>query len=110
MQKLTRQPERRAVPRYAFEAQAEIEWGSQILKAQVGDISSKGLLLRVSDPLWVGATFRVHVFLDPPLTLDAVVRRVEPMRAMGVQFLELSPETQQQLEELLRRFAGKQGE
>jgi hypothetical protein len=94
------------MPRFSLEADVEFEWGSAILRARVTDISRRGMFLRIRDPLWVGASFRARLLLDDPLTVDVVVRRVLPMEGMGVDFLEMSPETQQQLELLLGKLGG----
>ena len=94
------------MPRFPLEADVEFEWGSEILRARVTDISQGGMFLRTSDPLWVGASFRARLLVDDPLSADVVVRRVAPMKGMGVAFLEMSEGTQRQLESLLRKLGG----
>lgn len=78
------QSERRRTPRYTFEADLEIEWGSTVLRGRVSDISAGGLQVALADPLWVGASFAAKLLLDAPLRLLCVVRRVEPGKGMGV--------------------------
>lgn len=80
----SRQLERRWAPRYSFRAELEIEWGSAMLRASTRDISSSGMFIESSDPLWVGAGFTAHLNLEQPLRVDCFVRRIEPGRGMGV--------------------------
>jgi len=98
--------ERRAAPRFHLHAPVEIEWGSEILRAEATDISLNGIFLRISDPLWVGASFRVRILTAQPLEVDVVVRRVTPREGMGVSFLELDPGAAQQLAALLKEIGG----
>jgi hypothetical protein len=86
--------ERRRAPRYPFNADLEIEWGSAVLRARTIDVSVSGMFIESPDPLWVGAGFTARLKLDPPLNVDCFVKRVEPGRGMGVAVV--LPETQQQ--------------
>jgi hypothetical protein len=85
--------ERRRAPRYPFHAVLEIEWGSAVLRARTIDISSNGMFIESSDPLWIGAGFTARLALETPLKVDCFVKRVEPGRGMGVSVV--LPETQQ---------------
>lgn len=98
--------ERRAAPRFRLEANVELEWGSEILRARVTDISLHGMFVRMDNPLWIGAACRAWVLVADPLTVDIVVRRIVPMEGMGVAFLDLPPEALHRLEALLRKLGG----
>lgn len=76
--------ERRWAPRFEFRAELEIEWGSAVLRASTRDISSSGMFIESSDPLWVGAGFTARLALPTPLRLNCAVKRIEPGRGMGV--------------------------
>ena len=89
--------ERRRFPRYGFQTDAEIEWGSSTLKAMVSDLSVGGMFVVAANPLWVGATFSARLFLGEPLAVNCVVRRVLPGRGMGVEFVSLSEDNRARL-------------
>jgi len=80
----SRYGEMRRAPRYVFRADLEIEWGSALLRGSTRDISSNGMFIESTDPLWVGAGFTAHLALDRPVKLDCFVKRIEPGRGMGV--------------------------
>lgn len=80
----SRRLERRWATRYAFRAELEIEWGSTVLRASTRDISTNGMFIESSDPLWVGAGFTAHLVLDRRLKVDCSVKRIEPGHGMGV--------------------------
>ncbi len=82
--RLARQTERRHAPRFGCDTRLEMEWGSALLHGRIRDVSSSGMFIEVSDPLWVGAGFRARLFLEEPVQVDCFVRRVEPGRGMGV--------------------------
>jgi len=90
-----RRLERRWAPRYAFRADLEIEWGSAVLRGSTRDISSNGMFIEAPDTLWVGAGFSARLNLSKPVSLDCLVRRVEPGRGMGVTVAV--PETESQI-------------
>jgi hypothetical protein len=98
--------ERRRNPRYACSSELEIEWGSEILRASVTDISVSGMFIRTSDPLWMRAEFSARIPFSQPLVLDCVVRRIEPGRGMGVEFQDLAPTMRKVLDEYLWKLAG----
>jgi len=82
--RMVRQTERRHAPRFGCAARLEMEWGAALLHGRILDVSSSGMFIEVSDPLWVGAGFRARLFLEEPMQVDCFVRRVESGRGMGV--------------------------
>jgi len=93
--------DRRQFNRKQFRGKLEIEWGSTTLAGTVLDIGPGGLFVELTPPLWVGATFRAHLILNPILELDCTVRRVEPGRGIALSFGELEASGKAQLELLL---------
>ena len=79
-----RRLERRWAPRYNYRTDLEIEWGSAVLRARTRDISSNGMFIESTDPLWVGAGFTARIGADMPVKVDCFVKRVEPGLGMGV--------------------------
>ncbi len=96
------QVERRRHPRYPFQSDVEIHWGSDSLPALLTDVSLGGMFIATSNPLWVGATFTVKIALGEPLNLNCVVRRVLPGKGMGVLFVDLEEAGRKRLEDLIR--------
>ena len=78
--------ERRQFRRKKFRGKLEIEWGSETLIGTVSDLAPRGLFVELTPPLWVRATFRARLILNPILQLDRTVCRVEPGRGIGVTF------------------------
>ncbi len=97
--------EQRKYPRYIFRVDVEIEWGSQVLRVPISEISLGGMFIATSDPLWVGAEFAVRLLLEDPLRLHCVVRQIVPGRGMGVEFLDLTDPLRTGLERLLEALA-----
>jgi len=97
--------ERRRHPRYGCSNELEIEWGSEVLRASVRDISNSGMFISTTDPLWMRAEFSARIPLPQPLVLDCVVRRIEPGRGMGVEFKDLTPDMRKALDEYLWELA-----
>ncbi len=97
--------ERRRHPRYGFQGEAEIEWGSATLKAMVSDISQGGMFVVAANPLWVGATFAARLLMEQPIAMDCVVRRVLPGRGMGVEFLNPKQKTAEEVARLVGMLA-----
>jgi len=95
-----RRLERRWAPRYSFNADLEIEWGSALIRGRTRDISSNGMFIESADPLWVGAGFTARLGLEQPVKVDCFVKRVEPGRGMGVAVV-VPEEQQQRYRELL---------
>ena len=98
--------ERRRHPRYTCSTDLEIEWGSEILRASVSNISNSGMFISTADPLWMRAEFSARIPLQQPLVLDCVVRRIEPGRGMGVEFRDLGPTMRKVLDEYIWKLAG----
>ena len=96
-----RRLERRWAPRYSFNADLEIEWGSALIRGRTRDISSNGMFIESADPLWIGAGFTARLGLEKPVRVDCFVKRVEPGRGMGVT-VSVPEEQQQRYRELLR--------
>lgn len=96
-----RRSERRWAPRYSFRANLEIEWGSAVLRASTRDISSNGMFIESSDPLWIGAGFTAHLVLDRPVKVDCSVKRIEPGRGMGVSVTLVEQPHEQRYQDLL---------
>ena len=94
-------PERRKYPRYGFQTDAEIEWGSTTFRALVTDLSEAGMFIVATNPLWVGAMFSARLLLDQPVGIECAVRRVLPGKGMGVEFIKLSDEARARLQKLL---------
>ena len=97
--------ERRRHPRYTCSTELEIEWGSEILRASVKDISGSGMFISIAEPLWMRAEFSARIPLAQPLVLDCVVRRIEPGRGMGVEFKDIAPTMRKALDEYLWKLA-----
>jgi hypothetical protein len=93
--------ERRHFQRRKFRGTLEIEWGAAVLKGTVRDIGPRGLFVELSPQLWIGASFRARLNLNPVLSLDCTVARVEPGAGIAVIF-EISEQSgKAQLEALL---------
>jgi len=103
----SRRLERRRAPRYAFRAGLEIEWGSAVLRGNTRDISSSGMFIESTDPLWIGAGFTASLKLDQPVRVDCFVKRVEPGSGMGVS-VSFSQEEQRTYQDLLTRLSASQ--
>jgi hypothetical protein len=97
----SRRLERRWAPRYLFRADLEIEWGSAVLRANTRDISTNGMFIESADPLWVGAGFTANLVLDQPLKVDCFVKRIEPVRGMGVSVRLSETHHEQRYQDLL---------
>lgn len=97
--------DRRRAPRFPYQANLEIEWGSARLKARTRDISAGGMFIESEDILWVGAGFRARFGVDRPLWLDCSVKRVEPGLGMGVTFSLSEEQSQQHFQDLLAKLA-----
>ena len=101
----SRRLERRWAPRYSFRAPLEIEWGSAVLRGSIRDISSNGMFIESTDPLWVGAGFTAQIALDHPVKIDCFVKRVEPGHGMGVAVSVTDQAHQQRFQELLQSLS-----
>jgi hypothetical protein len=103
---LPRRLERRWAPRYSFRADLEIEWGSAVLTGKTRDISSNGMFIEASDPLWIGAGFMARLNVDPPVKVDCSVKRVVPGLGMGVSVALAESDHQKYYQDLLVSLAG----
>jgi PilZ domain len=97
----SRRLERRWAQRYSFRAPLEIEWGSAVLRGSTRDISSNGMFIESTDPLWVGAGFTANIALEQLVRVDCFVKRVEPGRGMGVVVTVAEESHQQRFQDLL---------
>jgi hypothetical protein len=102
-----RRLERRWAPRYNYRTDLEIEWGSAVLRAHTRDISSNGMFIESTDPLWVGAGFTAHIEADRPVKVDCFVKRVEPGLGMGVAVV-VPEEHRERFQALLSHVSTKQ--
>jgi hypothetical protein len=93
--------ERRHFLRRKFRGKLEMEWGSIVLSGDVRDIGPRGLFVELTPPLWIGASFRARLLLNPILLLDCTVARVEPGKGIGVVFEVAEENGKAQLESLL---------
>ena len=96
-----RDTNRRQFNRKKFLGKLEIEWGSAVLNGTVQDVGPQGLFVELIPPLWMGATFRARLILNPVLHLVCTVRRIEPGRGIGVTFDLPEESGKTQLEALL---------
>src|ERR1700722_13041756 len=103
-----RRSERRWAPRFDYRTDLEIEWGSAVLRARTRDISSNGMFIESTDPLWVGAGFTAHIGADRPVKVDCFVKRVEPGLGMGVS-VNVPEEHRQRFADLLYQVSTKRG-
>ncbi|MDQ1407504.1 MAG: PilZ domain [Acidobacteriaceae bacterium] len=103
---LPRRLERRWAPRYSFRADLEIEWGSAVLTGRTRDISTNGMFIEASDPLWIGAGFMARLNVDPPVKVDCSVKRVVPGLGMGVSVALAESDHQKYYQDLLVSLAG----
>jgi hypothetical protein len=101
----SRRLERRWAPRYTFRAPLEIEWGSAVLRGSTRDISSNGMFIESTDPLWVGAGFTARIAIEQPVQIDCFVKRVEPGRGMGVIVNVPDQAQQQRFQDLLNSLS-----
>ena len=101
LNELTMKTERRRFLRRKFRGSIEIEWGSAVLRGTVRDIGARGLFVELTPPLWVGAAFRARLNLNPTLSLDCTVVRVEPGTGFAVVFEIPDESGKEQLEALL---------
>lgn len=93
--------DRRRWQRKKIRANIEMEWGSTLLTGIVRDIGPQGLFVEMTQPLWVGATFRARLRLDSDLWLNCTVVRVESGSGMAVLFEVAEEGGKAQLETLM---------
>jgi hypothetical protein len=93
--------ERRHSQRRKLNAKIEIEWGASVLAGTVRDIGPRGLFIELMPPLWMGATFVARLVVEPMLSLNCTVRRVEPGMGIAVTCSPLDEIGKAQFEALL---------
>jgi hypothetical protein len=93
--------DRRDFLRRKFRGKLEVEWGAAVLSGSVRDIGPKGLFVELTPPLWIGATFRARLIVNPVLLLNCTVARVEPGLGFAVIFDFPEERGKAQLEALL---------
>jgi hypothetical protein len=101
MEDAAAKPDRRHWQRKLFRGNIHIEWGSAVLDGIVRDIGPQGLFVELVPPLWLGATFRGRLIVQPTLLLDCIVARVEPGSGFAVKFKVAEENGKAQLESLL---------
>ena len=77
---------RRVSPRYQFEVDIEIQWGSKIVWGRVENISREGMFIELDDVPEVGEQFTGNLSLNVPLRVIGRVRRTVPRYGIGVSF------------------------
>ena len=75
--------------------------------SRVRDLSSRGLFVQTRKPKPVGAKTKLHFLVEEgQIRAEAVVRRVEPGRGLGLQFTAVREEDRRRLADLMRRLRG----
>ena len=95
--------------RYEFSSQLQFEWGSTTVEAPVTSVSANGLFIKISDPLWIGATFSASLMVDPPLQMYCTVSRVDPGRGMAVMIAFATREQDSRFTHLVEEASIKAG-
>jgi hypothetical protein len=98
----TDKTERRQFHRKKFQGTLEMEWGSAVLNGMVRDIGPRGLFVEIRPPLWLGATFRARLLLEPALELDCRVVRIEPENGNATVFEIPEEDSKARFEALLK--------
>jgi hypothetical protein len=78
---------RRASPRYQFQVDIEIEWGSKSVWGRVRNISREGMFIELDDAPEPGAEFCGSLSLNFPLRVICEVRRIVSQYGIGVSFV-----------------------
>ena len=75
--------------------------------SRVRDLSSRGLFVQTRKSRSVGAKAKLHFLVEEgQIRAEAVVRRVEPGRGLGLQFTAVYEEDRRRLADLMRRLRG----
>ena len=75
--------------------------------SRVRDLSSGGLFVRTRKPRSVGAKTNLYFLVEEgQIRAEAVVRRVEPGRGLGLQFTAVREEDRRHLADLMKRLRG----
>lgn len=92
--------ERRAV-RVAKLLDARYSAGCPPIPARIQDLSETGLFLETHHPLAIGSCIYLEFHLPDdqpqPVAVRALVRNVDPLAGLGVEFVDLSPATRERL-------------
>lgn len=97
--------DRRVSPRYQFEIDIEIQWGSKIIWGRVENISREGMFIELDDVPEAGEQFTGNLSLNVPLRIIGLVRRTVPHYGIGVSFVIPEPEDQRRFAALLVALA-----
>ncbi len=96
----------RRAPRYRYQANLEIEWGSARLKAHTRATSAPvECSSKPKDVLWVGAGFHARLATEKPCWLECSVKRVEPGLGMGITVELREDQSQRHYRDLLAKLA-----
>ncbi|MET0390946.1 MAG: TIGR02266 family protein [Polyangiales bacterium] len=114
MQELSPQ-ERREHQRFETSIAVDYASGETFLFAYLQNISEMGIFIRTDHPSRVGTRLRLRFQVEhgEPLTLEGEVTWINPLRAsgdnlnpgMGVRFIELTPDTREEVVGLVRTVA-----
>jgi uncharacterized protein (TIGR02266 family) len=99
-------PEKRAHPRVPLVAKVDVGGEGHSFLAVAQDISAGGMRIATANPLPVGASLEISFILPGSgrtFRVRAVVRHVVEGSAMGVQFLDLSPDDKAALREFTKK-------
>lgn len=90
--------ERRTAQRLKVQLRVEMEWGSEVLQGMATAFSAAGMFVAMDNPLWMGAECSARVHLPGgPVKVNLVVSHVHPGTGVGVTFVDMPPDSQQQL-------------
>ncbi len=96
------QPERRIRQRVRPGSALLVEYPG--LRALIRDLSTTGAFIEDERPLPVGRLLDLHLCgdgIDPPIELRAIVRRVEPHIGMAVEFVAMTEDAENRLQQLV---------
>jgi hypothetical protein len=75
--------------------------------SRVRDLSSGGLFVQTRKPRSVGAKTKLHFLVEEgQIRAEAIVRRVEPGRGLGLKFTAVREEDRRRLADLMKRLRG----
>ena len=108
--------ERRGHERFETSIAVDYASGDTFLFAYLQNISEMGIFIRTDHPLNVGTRMRLRFQTDEkeePLTLQGEVTWINPFKSdgdnlnpgMGVRFVDLTPETREQVVAIVRTVA-----
>ncbi|MCG5053488.1 MAG: TIGR02266 family protein [Myxococcales bacterium] len=108
--------QRRAHPRVPVKIEVDYRSDDNFLFAYITDLSAMGIFVKTTEPHPPGArlTLRFKPLGAPEFVVDGQVVWINPVRpgdpnsinpGMGIQFVDLDPDTQRRLTRLVRTFA-----